>query len=474
MPSISRTKNNKTKMSLRKVIRFITFFAFLLPFSQSYIPSECIQHRYLQDDSFVEFDPSLLESLLLTSNLDQLNDDLQIRLYSGDTSSLRDILNSTRAYLETIPLTNDLLNGLSPEEQTDQDRDLSHWNEEEILRVLHWIYYFETFSDWVKEQSDVDDILNWIDYNNDHLENFCNLVLIPSSETNEFEQALGADTSSCLKTILTDFQYVKYLGVREAYKKMLRSDGFAVDLTTDITTNIYEAVFDDYISGDGREVNAMLGDRLIAMYRDLPIFAGRECNSSQCKKTVDDEAVCLASVDQDPRHVEERNCTVSQEYVDRYIEWNMNFVTAGSLKLQDSVIAMLLFPALHGDPASFFFERVQSLYITVVVGITRVILSPWKRRNYFPMEKVNNHAEFVLETWMMSDPNLTSWNQIDESLPSNGVSPKEDPLNARVGDWMSYLTELYPPGESASIVFQFLSFVRTRLLLGVFVSPDAV
>lgn len=90
------------------------------------------------------------------------------------------------------------------------------------------------------------------------------------------------------------------------------------------------------------------------------------------------------------------------------------------------------------------------------------------------MEKVNNHAESVLETWMMSDPNLTSWNQTDESLPSNGVNPKEDPLNARVGDWMSYLTELYPPGESASIAFQFLSFVRTRLLLGVFVSPDAV
>lgn len=415
-----------------------------------------------------EFDPNLLESLLLPSRLDLFDDDLQNRLYGGDTASLNDLIGLTRNYLDTIPLTRDLLNDLSPEQSNEEE---NCWNEDQIQRVVHWIYIFETFSGWAKEQTD-STLIDWIEYNDAHLESLCSSVLIPSTETNEFEQSLGAPKSTCLKTILSDFHFMKYVGVREAYKKMLTSNGLAFDGSVELTKNIYEVVFEDYESND-RKANAMLGDRLVVMYRGLPIFAGRNCNSQKCGKSTDDEAICLNSFNQDPQHVE-RNCTLSQEYVDRYTEWDMNFVLGGTLNLQDTLIAKLIFPGLVKDPASYLFERVQSLYLTTISGNTRILLSPWKTRHYFDFEKVNKHAEDVLDTWMMNDPNLTSWNQTDDSPPSNGVNPEDDPLIAKVGDWMSYFNDLYPPGDNSYLVYSFISFIRTRLLFGIFVSPDAV
>lgn len=117
------------------------------------------EHEQYLPESFVEFDSNLLHSLLVPSNFDQLGDDLQSRLYSGNTLTLRSLLSSTRAYLETIPFTNDLLNGLSP----DLSNECVSWNGDQIQRVLHWIYIFDTFSHWSKEQSE-QTLLAWIEY----------------------------------------------------------------------------------------------------------------------------------------------------------------------------------------------------------------------------------------------------------------------------------------------------------------------
>ena len=455
-------------MNNRNTSFFVTQIILLLLFGYPCLAQE---QRYLQETT-VEFDSQLLESLLLPSGLDLFDEDLHFRLYNGTTSSLEQILNSARDYLETIPLTNELLNGLSSE----QPDDSALWNDKEIQRVVHWMYIFNTLSDWSKEQTNTT-LMDWISFNDARLENYCTSKLIPLMETNEFEQSLGAPQNSCLKAILTKFPFMKYVGVREAYKKMIQSDNLATDLTADLTKNIYEAVFNDYRRGNGRVMNAMVGDRLVVMNQGLPIFGGRNCNSNGCEKSISDEIICLSSFDTNPEHSEQRNCTLSQEYIDLLTEWDINFVLGSRTKLQDTLIAKLLFPALHTDTASCAFERVQSLYFAGVSVLTRVMLNPLKVRHYFPFDEVNDHAEQVLTTWIENDPDLTSWNDPDDDPPFNGIDPSLDPINAQVGDWMEYLNDLYTPtGDSFSMtqIFQIISFLRARCYFDFIIPPDVV
>ena len=210
-----------------------------------------------------EFDTELLESLLLPSSLRVYDQDFEDRILSGKTETLQIITDKAREYLETIPMTNELLNGLS---EIDDD-----FNNDAIKRIVHWMYTFEILSEWSKDQSSKD-LLEWVSFTDVYLEKFCDSFLIPPCKTNEFEQDLGANETSCLKKILMDFQFMKYLGVRAAYVRMLESDNLAPDMTNLLTKNVYEAVYTDF---ENKRVNAIVGYRLVAMLRGLPIFAGR-------------------------------------------------------------------------------------------------------------------------------------------------------------------------------------------------------
>ena len=406
------------------------------------------------------FDADLLESLLLSSSLSAYNQDFKDRVLNGNTETLQELTNKTREYLETIPFTNELLNGLSEIDDV--------FNNDEIKRIVHWMHIFEVLSEWSKDQSS-EDLLGWVSFTDNYLENFCDTFLISPSQTTELEQSLGANKTSCLKAVTPDFFYMKYLGVRAFYVRMLESDNLAADITYFLTLNIYEAVFTGW---ERRRVNAMIGDRLVAMYRGLPIFAGRNCTSLGCAKNVIDEEICKSSFDSD--HVQ-RNCTVNQDYINYYIEWNMNFVVSETVNLWDTVIAKLLYPALREDVSAFLYERVQSLHYTGCVTLIRSFLNPLKSRAYFSMDKVNEHAVSVLNNWTKNDPNLTTWTDIDYP-PANGLDPAVDPANAEVGDWMNYFTGLYPvfPSYSSVSFAQIVTFIRIRLFFGICISSDVV
>ena len=151
----------------------------------------------------------------------------------------------------------------------------------------------------------------------------------------------------------------------------------------------------------------------------------------------------------------------------------MNFVLSKSVILQDSTIAKLIYPALMSDVSGYFYERVQSLYFVVCVNIVRILLNPLKTRHYFPLNKVNAHAENVLNNWTKNDPNLTLWTDIDNP-PLNGIDPSVDPANAEIGDWMQYLSGLYSRFSISPYFSQIVTFVKVRLALGICISPEVV
>ena len=419
---------------------------------------KCFASKHLRKQS-LDFDANLVQSLVLPSGLDSFDQDLGNRLFNRDTETFLSLFNSTKDYLKTLPVTDQLLNGLSPNEGT-------FYDDYAIKRIAHWIHIYNTISEWSKEQTSTQ-LMAWVSSNDAYMENFCDSVLVQPMETNEFDQSLGAPEKSCLKRIYTDFGYQKYIGVREAYMKILRNGDIASEGSVELIKNIYEAVYVDF--KNGREANSIIGDRLIAMNRGLPVFSGRNCTSQGCMKNATDDFLCLSIDDLD--HVE-RNCTVSQEYVDRYTEWNLNFGFSVSQQ-QDSYIAGLLFPALHEDPASYFFERLQSLYFTGVSSAVRLMLNPFKKRQYFSEDDAFTHAENVLEAWIDLDPNLTSWTDIDDP-PTNEIDPTVDPVNAEVGDWMNYFDDLATDTSARPFFAWFITFLRVRCYFGFFIPSDVV
>jgi len=241
-----------------------------------------------------------------------------------------------------------------------------------------------------------------------------------------------------MRSLASDFEYMKFIGIRTSTKKSLDCNSNR-DLSLPLYTNVYEAIMEDTRNGDWE--NALVGHRLQRLQIQSGPTAQYPCSECLCT-------------------------TLPSVYVDRYVEWNLNFLQ-NTVPEVDLGVAKLLWPGLTRSTRGFLNARRQSLWLMMRfffmrqgVGRTPVpLLSESGHRR---------HAEMVLRQWEADDPSLSNWSSIYEPPPRNGFPQEQMPsLQADTGDWLEYLHGLYPtkPTNVRTLVAKLLFAARCRLKL---------
>lgn len=199
----------------------------------------------------VRYDDHLLTSLLHESGLEVAFPTFRASLRHVSTPVLHNLVNATMDYIETnLSATDEFLGVLDSNPQwIHADASVATLN-----RIAHWIHIFETFHQWTNDEpwqrqrvfehfDDLyKDLLKWV----------------PPSTTNAFERTLGAPTQSKLKSVLTPFEYVKFIGIKMSYNNNLNCDT-EYDAYFRLRANIYEAIFQDALNNNWE--NVIVGHR---------------------------------------------------------------------------------------------------------------------------------------------------------------------------------------------------------------------